>query len=139
MVDEQDEGSDFPKGKTLTGYLIDSKKPLLATYDELKILKNKKKIAVLGPLSQCWLGVPLLVNNKAIGAMVVQSYTNKRAYTDIDVVLLELVASNISQSIEHSRNLEQINLLNQALIQSAEAFIVTDTDGVIQYVNPAFH
>ncbi len=138
MVDEQDEGSDFPKGKTLTGYIIDTKKSLLATEIELKNLKKGKKISVLGPLSQCWMGVPLIVEDEAIGAIVIQSYTDENAYSKGDLALLELIAANISQVIKQSRDFEKISLLNQTLIQSDEAVIITDLRGGIQYVNPAF-
>jgi len=54
------------------------------------------------------------VGNKVIGAMVLQSYTNKQAYTNNDVALLEFVAANISHAIDHSRNLEQLNLLKSS-------------------------
>jgi len=138
MVDEQDDNSDFPKGKTLTGYIIDTKKSLLATNKELLNLKHKKEIKVLGPLSQSWLGVPLIIENEAIGAIVIQSYTDVDAYTQKDLVLVELIAQNISQVIKQARDFEKINLLNQALVQSEEAVIITDTNGAIEYVNPAF-
>ena len=138
MVDEQDDNSDFPKGKTLTGYIIDTKKSLLATNKELLNLKHKKEIKVLGPLSQCWLGVPLIIENEAIGAIVIQSYTDVNAYTQKDLTLVELIATNISQVIKQARDFVKINLLNQALVQSDEAVIITDINGAIEYVNPAF-
>ncbi len=138
MVDEQDDGSDFPKGKTLTGYLIDTKKPILANHNDLLKLKKEKKIAVLGPLSKCWLGVPLIIQNKAIGAIVVQSYKDKNAFSKEDVGLLELMAANIGQVIKQSQDYEQIRLLSHALTQSPEAVVVTNINGCIEYVNPAF-
>lgn len=138
MVDEQDDGSDFPKGKTLTGYLIDNKIPILASNKDLLKLKTENNIALLGPLSQCWLGVPLLVENKVIGAIVIQSYKDENAYTNEDVNLLELIAINISQIIKHAENNNRINFLNQVLTQSPESIVVTNLNGDIEYVNPAF-
>lgn len=142
-IDEEDESRKdylyhFKRGKTLSGYVFDTKKPLLTTSDKAKKLFEKGKIIEKGVKSKCWLGIPLLVENNAIGVMVVQSYTNKNAYTQKDIVLLELVAANISLVIKKARDFEQIRLLNQALIQSPESVIVTDTKGIIEYVNPAF-
>jgi len=138
MVDEQDNENDFPKRKTLTGYIIDTKKTLLVNQTIFKRLAKTKKIKGLRPSSACWLGVPLLVKGKAIGAIVVQSYTDENAYTMEDAALMELIATNISQVIKQSHDYEQISLLSHALIQSDEAVIITDTDGKILYVNPAF-
>jgi len=138
MVDEQDEGSDFPKGKTLTGYLIDTKKSLLASQQMLLKLQSDHKVEILGPLSKCWLGVPLIIGKKAIGAIVIQSYTDERAYSQKDLELLELVASNIGQVIKQVRDFEKINLLNQAVVQSPESIVVTNAMGEIQFANPAF-
>jgi len=138
MVDELDDNSFFPKGESLTGHVIDSKKSLFATHQELLNLIKDRKVKASGPLSRCWLGVPLLLNNEAIGAMVIQSYTDENAYTQKDAALLELIAQNISQVIKHSRDFEKIYLLNQALKQSEEAVIITDLNGAINYVNPAF-
>lgn len=138
MVDEQDNGSDFPKGKTLTGYLIDTKKSLLASQQMLLKLQSDHKVEILGPLSKCWLGVPLIIGKKAIGAIVIQSYTDEQAYTQKDLELLELVASNIAQVIKQVRDFEKISLLNQAVFQSPESVVVTNAMGEIQFVNPAF-
>jgi PAS domain S-box-containing protein len=138
MVDEQDDRSDFPKGETLTGHLIESRKSILAENKELNEIIIRKQIKVLGPLSKCWLGVPLLIENKVVGAIVIQSYKDQKAYTIEDLKLLELVASNLSLVIKTARDNEQIKLLSHALIQSAEAVIITNLDGEIQYTNPAF-
>jgi len=138
MVDELDDQDDFPKGKTLTGYVIDTKKALLANESVFKSLEKAKKIERLGPSSVCWLGVPLLIKHKAIGAIVLQSYTDVNAYSIKDVELLEYVANNISQIIKQTQDFEKINLLNQALVQSPETVIITSNEGLIEYVNPAF-
>lgn len=134
MVDEFDIKEDFPKKDSLTGVVIDTKKSMCLSRTKRKEMRLMEQ----GPQSKCWLGVPLLIENIAIGALVVQSYTDENAYSKDDLTMLEFVASNISQAIKKNRSLEKINLLNQVLIQSYEAVIVTDKEGVIQYVNPAF-
>jgi PAS domain S-box-containing protein len=137
MVDSHELLTVFPKGETLTGYVIENKKSLL-TREVIFKDPNKKVVVGLGPESKCWLGVPLLIKNKAIGAIVVQSYTDENAYTDNDVLLLEFVAANISQVINRINDIEQINLLNQAMVQNSESIIITNKNGEIEFTNPAF-
>ena len=138
MVDELDEGTDFPKGETLTGHVIDTKTALLTSEKYVSYTADGKKVIGLGPESKCWLGVPLLIEDKAIGAIVVQSYTDENAYSKNDVAILELVASNIAQLIQKTEDLEKITLLNQGLIQSSHGVIITNLKGEIEYTNPAF-
>jgi len=138
MVDELDTADDFPKGETLTGHVIDTKSALLTKEIILDPKSKAQKPIGLGPESKCWLGVPMLIEDKAIGAIVVQSYTDENAYTQDDVAFLELVASNIGQAVKKTEDLMQINLLNKALIQSPQAVIITNIKGDIEYINPAF-
>ncbi len=128
----------FPKEKSFSGYVIDTKKPLLSTNRTIKSLISKGVIEELGVKSKCWLGVPIIVDTEAIGVMVVQSYISKKAYTQDDVTLLELIAANISKTIKQSKDFEKINLLNQALIQTPSIVMITNTRGKLEYVNPSF-
>ncbi|MFK5891149.1 MAG: PAS domain S-box protein [Flavobacteriaceae bacterium] len=142
-VDEEDTSrddylQDFKKGKTLSGYVFDTQKTLLSTSSMARKLYKKGIIKEGGVKSKCWLGTPLIIENKAIGVMVVQSYTNVKAFSKDDMALLELVAANISLVVKKSRDYEQIRLLNQALIQSPESVVVTNKNGIIEFVNPAF-
>jgi two-component system CheB/CheR fusion protein len=57
----------------------------------------------LGTPSKVWLGVPLEINNKAIGALVVQSYDDPEAFTEKDKQMLEFVSHQISISIERKK------------------------------------
>jgi len=128
----------FPKEKSFSGYIIDAKKPFLSTNSFEKSLIKKGVVVEGGFKSKCWLGVPLLAENKAIGVMVVQSYTDENTFTQKDVVLLEFVASNISRVIKRSQDYEKIHLLNSALEQSPDSVMITDTNGQIVYINNAF-
>jgi PAS domain S-box-containing protein len=128
----------FPKGISFSGYVIDTQKPFLSTSSFEKSLIKKGVVMEGGVKSKCWLGVPLIVDKETIGVMVVQSYTDENKFKQRDVVLLELVASNISQVVKQSRDFEKINLLNQALEQSPDSVMITDIKGIIEYVNQNF-
>lgn len=52
-----------------------------------------------GPPAQCWLGVPLRVEGQAIGALAVQSYKDRKAYTVQHQQLLQKVADQVAGAI----------------------------------------
>lgn len=118
FVDEKEEVEDFPAKNSLTGYVIKTKQPLFLTKNEhLKLIKHGD-VSLIGSHAECWIGVPLLVNNNSIGAIVVQSYTNENAYTENDVQLLEFVADQINTTIQRKK---AENELKNALIKAQES------------------
>jgi len=141
MVDEKDDGRGFPIKKSITGYVINTKRSLLANKDKLLELSKLGKIelgAIIGPVSKVWLGTPLKIKDKVIGAIVVQSYTDENAYQKEDIDLLEFVANNISQIIERKRDDENILNLTKAVDQSPAAIFIVNKKGKIEYVNNSF-
>ncbi len=117
-TDDVGEKRKFPAEKTLTGHVIKIKKPLLVTektYSELikNGIVNKKGID-----SKIWVGVPLKLRDKVFGTIVVQSYTNKNAYTEEDLHLLEFVADQISTIIQRK---QAENELKKALSKAQES------------------
>jgi len=65
-----------------------------------------------GTLRKVWLGSPLKVEDRVIGAMVVQSYTNPELYSEKDIGLLEFVSSQVATAIERKRIEEKIRYLS---------------------------
>ena len=59
-----------------------------------------------------WLGVPLKIESKIIGAMAVQSYTNPELYTESDIKLMEFVSSQVATAIERKSSEEKIKHLS---------------------------
>ncbi|MBT3932668.1 MAG: PAS domain S-box protein [Bacteroidetes bacterium] len=68
-----DQIGSYPVGKSLTGYVIKTKKTFFANENSIVELHNKGKIEIFGTMPKLWLGVPLNVRKKVIGAIVVQS------------------------------------------------------------------
>lgn len=116
--DEKDKLNSWPAAKSATGYVIKHKKSLLVSKDEIEQLNSEGTIEIVGDLCQVWLGVPLLVENKAIGAIVVQSYYNQDAYTRKDVEMLEFVSHQISLSIQRKKAEQDIR---DALVKAEES------------------
>lgn len=98
--DETDESTEFPRGKTLTGYVIKTKKPLRATKKIMFDLVDEGEIQIVGVPAKVWVGVPLIVEGETIGVLSVQSYTNENLYSEDDVELLEFASYQIALAIQ---------------------------------------
>jgi PAS domain S-box-containing protein len=106
--DEEDEFGSFPTGKSMTSYNIQYGKPLLATEEFMNQLTEESKIDDIGTMCKIWLGVPLKVEDKTIGLVVVQSYDDPDLYTEKDLEILSFVSDEIALAIEHKKAEDQI-------------------------------
>ncbi|MBA7487300.1 hypothetical protein ES707_22863 [subsurface metagenome] len=116
FVDEKDD--DFPiinfsETNSLTIYVIKTDQPLLADYKKLKKMIAQRELNIIGTITDksIWLGVPLKVEDKVIGAMAVQSYTNPNLYHEEDIKLMEFVSNQIATAIERKRMEEELKRL----------------------------
>jgi PAS domain S-box-containing protein len=116
-VDEYDhpEGSIRPE-KGLTDYVLRTGKSLLCDLETHHRLEEKGEIKLLGTPSQIWLGVPLIVDGKVIGAVVVQSYDDPNAYAEREQRVLEFVSSQVAMAINRKRAEEALRA-NEARLQ----------------------
>ena len=118
MVDEKDHVDEFPAENSLTGYVIKMNKPLMIDLKTHVDLVEKGILKMVGAKSKIWVGAPLKMYNKVIGAIAVQSYTNENAYKEEDLQLLEFVADQIGNSIQR-KNIE--DELKKALLKAQES------------------
>ncbi len=137
---EWDEMRDAPlkweAKKSLTGIVIRKQKPLLIKKDEIRKLVEQKEIEYIGSPAEVWVGVPLKIGNKIIGAMVVQSYSNPDAYDNQSLKILEIVANQISIYIQRKRDEEEFIELSEVVRNSPVGILITNRNGIIEYVNP---
>lgn len=96
-----------------TSQVVKSGKPLLRKLGDIQSEVQDNNNTQTGTYSLQWLGVPLKLKNKVIGAIVVQSYVNPNLYNDDDVSLLQSVSDQIAIAIGRKRSL--IALHNQYL------------------------
>ena len=115
---EKEELTSFPAGKSLTNYIVKNKKSLLVTKDVKEELVNSGEIELLGVDAKIWLGVPLIVKGKVLGALAVQSYEDENAYDVFDLEMLEVISRHISVSMERKRNESD---LQEALTKALES------------------
>ena len=108
ISDEKDEFQSFPAGKTLTYYVIKTKKSFLATKKEYKKLEQSGEIDSYGTDSEIWLGVPLKIEGVVTGVLAVQSYTDENAYKESDMEMLEFVSDQTSILIDRKKAEEEL-------------------------------
>ncbi|MCZ4694992.1 PAS domain S-box protein [Ancylomarina euxinus] len=118
MNDELDSIESFPKGKTISGWVVDHNTSLLADHQELKEMASRGEVELLGAPSKIWLGMPLKGPDKVIGVLAIQSYDDENTVTEKDKEVLELISHQISISIQKKRNEDN---LHKALYQAKES------------------
>jgi len=104
----------FNTSDTLTTHVIKTGKPLLNDNSQYEKMIAQGILIAMGTITDksIWLGVPLKIKSRTIGAMVVQSYTNPNLYTEKDTVLLEFVSSQVATVIERKNSEEKIKHLS---------------------------
>ena len=83
----------------LTEYVLTSGKALLADRPRIAQLEAAGKVRSLGTLAYCWLGVPLLHDDKVVGVIAVQSYSPEVGFSGRDMELLTFVAYHIGSGL----------------------------------------
>ncbi len=140
FVDEEDPPPTPHKAnKGLTEYVIRTGRPLLCDEAKDRELRGRGDVDLIGAPSAIWLGVPLIVEDKTIGAMVVQHYSDPHAYGQREFRMLEYVSSQVAKSIERKRGekaLHDSEELHRKLVAAVPDMIVrTDLDGTILFAN----
>lgn len=98
-----------PFGNGISEYVIRRGKPWLldagnpATMREWQGLVDSGELTWAGPIAEAWLGVPLLLGDRAIGLLAVQSYVPGVGYTDRDRELLTFISYQIANGLERQR------------------------------------
>jgi two-component system cell cycle sensor histidine kinase/response regulator CckA len=115
--------------RNLTSYVIRTGTPLLATPEVFEELLRRGEIESEGAPSIDWLGVPLIVRDRTIGALVVQTYTEGVRYGEREMEILSFVSRQVAQAIERK-------LADEALRESEERYRMLfqrSPVGVFQY------
>ena len=103
FIDEKEKTFEVPAKKSLTGYVIRTKRPLMANKEDHLKLIALNEVELFGEYAKIWVGVPLKIREKVLGVIVVQSYDDEKAFTENDVHLLEFVADQISTTIQRKK------------------------------------
>ncbi len=111
-----------PLGRGLSEYVLRLGTALRVDNAAIETLERTGEVALgrLGPLALCWLGVPLIVGDEAIGLVAVQSYTDAVSYGPSDQELLSFVATQIASSLTRRRATESLQRAYEQLEHRVE-------------------
>jgi len=89
-------------GTGLTGYIVRHKEALHFPAGPDEFLKEKG-INRVGQASKSWLGVPMIVQDRVVGVITVQSYTHQGAYDEGHLRVLSTIAAQAAVAVENAR------------------------------------
>lgn len=94
--------------RNLTGYVLRTGKPLLATPEVFDELVRAGEVDEFGSPSIDWLGVPLKTGDTTLGVLVVQSYSKAVRLRDREKEVLTFISQHIAGALERKRAEETI-------------------------------
>jgi PAS domain S-box-containing protein len=98
--------SKYSDSNNIFHYIFKTGESLLLNYNKYKRMINRGDFNSCDVITnkQVWLGVPLKVENKTIGSMVLQSYTDPSLYSKKDIKLMEFVSQQIATAIDRKKH-----------------------------------
>lgn len=96
--------SRYPLAAGVTGYILRHRRPLLfSTSAQLQAFMDEQGIGRIGEVAKSWLGVPLLMGERVLGVIGVQSYAQEFLYGEQDLALLFTIGSQLAAVLENAR------------------------------------
>ena len=111
-------------GRGMTEYVIRTGKALLSDVANFEELARQGEVELVGPPSPIWIGAPLMVEGRTIGAMAMQDYADPNVYTERELRMLEYVSGQVATAIERTRLYSDIRRRNQILSALQESTLV---------------
>ncbi|MCK5316528.1 MAG: GAF domain-containing protein [Anaerolineales bacterium] len=96
-----------PLGDDLTSVVIRSRQPLLLT-DNPAQRAAMLGVSDFGEGIKSWLGVPMLLGDEILGAIILEDYDQDNRFTEDDAALLATVASQVAAGIQNANLLGQV-------------------------------
>lgn len=123
----------------LTEYVLRESTPLLLSEQSLKELADREQIDLKGTLPVDWLGVPLLAEERVIGVLAVQSYTEGIRYSLRDKEILSFVSDQVALTIARKQTEAELSNERERLAVTlrsiTDGVITTDTYGNVTMIN----
>ena len=120
LVDERDSDRQPRKlANGMTEYVLRNG-ALLADEQETAKLVAIGEVAPHGASPVCWLGVPLVCDDRPVGVLAVQSYSPEHHYTQPDQELLTFVSYHIADALGRIRSTESLRRAYADLEQRIE-------------------
>jgi PAS domain S-box-containing protein len=105
----------FKYGEGITSRILQSREPLVINQS-----LEEQDIAYLGTPSRSYLGVPIVVGDRAIGVISVQSTEREGRFGDADAHLLSTIAANVGIAIRNAQLYEETRRRGDEMAALAE-------------------
>ena len=139
-VNETDENpveiQNFSQSPSFISRVIQSKRPMIFNEKDCLALGCNQGGAHGG--CKIWLGTPLIIKDRVIGAMAIQDYDSVSAYQPRDLSLLNSVSQHVALAIERKEAETQINDQGRILtkiLESSPVGIALVENRVFKWVN----
>ena len=97
----------IPADQGIAGYMILNKTSLLFE-DDVQARQEALGITMTGEEALSWLGVPLMIGDRVLGVMAVQSFTTPRLYNEHSRDLLKAIGSQVAIALQNATLFESI-------------------------------
>jgi PAS domain S-box-containing protein len=141
-VSEMDERPEeifhFSKTASLTGQVIRARGPLIFYAKDIVDFARAQGQKVIGTVSKIWLGAPLIIKDRVIGVIALQSFNSPADYTKKDLDLLTAVSQHIALAIERKESEEKLSEQKRVLekiLESSPVGICLVENRIFKWVN----
>jgi PAS domain S-box-containing protein len=127
--------------KGLHEYVLKTAKSLLSTPAVEKELKNQGELAKVSEPPKIWLGVPLVIDEQAIGVLAVQDYSVVNRFSTEQQRMLEFVSIHIARAIHREQVLSSLTRTEQRYKEFIDVnyigHFIAHPDGILIDCTPA--
>jgi GAF domain-containing protein/HAMP domain-containing protein len=96
----------LPLGEGLTSILIRTGQPLLLA-DDVERRAQRLGARTVGRPARSWMGAPMMVDNKPIGALIIQDLQRENSFTERNLSFLGELAAQVATVVNTARLLDQ--------------------------------
>ena len=111
--------SSIPIADSLTSVLLSAKQPLLIN-ENMQEQASALDVKIAGKPAKSWLGTPLIVENQAIGALILQDLEKENAFSQDHLEQLNVLAHQAARILYNARLLDESQNQNAKIQAAAE-------------------
>lgn len=105
---EEREHIEWKAGNSMSGQVLKKRTSLLLKKQDLVRYYRENQWPIADKIAECWLGVPLFVDEEVKGVLVLESYNDPNAYDIKTASLIELIAHEIGIFISRKQDEESL-------------------------------
>ena len=128
-----------PFGNGLTEHMLRTGEPLLLNDN---VLEQAQALGVqpLGRMCQAWMGAPMLIDGETIGAIGLQDYERTGVYSQHELEMLTIIASQAAAGIKNARAIQaerrafrELSEAQTRMLETERLRGVTETVGALNH------